>query len=213
MGIERWNGVVVRRVVHIDCELYLLSHRLASGVYLPQPAIVSTHFGATNFGLAWGMISYFAALGSVLFSVSRRLLISRQSDNRASILQKRQADFLGPLRFPLSGSGTRCPLPRWIDIDPEEQSRRPSLPRNKMLRYLPLDRSGLCRSRISWICAHLSAMGNIASDCLRAFAPWIHLTTPHFPYTRISRFPLYPSSIPVVVTVPGAAPRRNAMWS
>ena len=35
-----------------------------------QPAIVSAHFGPTNFGLAWGMVSYFAALGSVVFSVS-----------------------------------------------------------------------------------------------------------------------------------------------
>lgn len=35
------------------------------------PAIVSAHFGPTNFGLAWGMISYFAAIGAVVFSVSR----------------------------------------------------------------------------------------------------------------------------------------------
>jgi hypothetical protein len=35
----------------------------------PQPAIVSTHFGPTNFGLAWGMVSYFPALGSAIFSV------------------------------------------------------------------------------------------------------------------------------------------------
>lgn len=34
-----------------------------------QPAIVSAHFGPTNFGLAWGMVSYFSALGSVLYSV------------------------------------------------------------------------------------------------------------------------------------------------
>lgn len=34
-----------------------------------KPAIVSLHFGPTNFGLAWGMISYFAALGSVVYSV------------------------------------------------------------------------------------------------------------------------------------------------
>jgi len=47
-----------------------------------QPAIVSSHFGPSNFGLAWGMVSYFvswpslctvqadsqAALGSVVFS-------------------------------------------------------------------------------------------------------------------------------------------------
>ncbi|OCF41051.1 hypothetical protein I317_05162 [Kwoniella heveanensis CBS 569] len=32
------------------------------------PAIVSHHFGPTNFGLAWGMVSYFAALGSVVYS-------------------------------------------------------------------------------------------------------------------------------------------------
>ncbi|KAK8844774.1 hypothetical protein IAR55_006624 [Kwoniella newhampshirensis] len=32
------------------------------------PAIVSHHFGPTNFGLAWGMLSYFAAVGSVVFS-------------------------------------------------------------------------------------------------------------------------------------------------
>jgi hypothetical protein len=30
---------------------------------------VSAHFGPTNFGLAWGMVSYFAAVGAVLFSV------------------------------------------------------------------------------------------------------------------------------------------------
>ena len=34
-----------------------------------QPAMVSAHFGPTNFGLAWGMVSYFGALGSVVFSV------------------------------------------------------------------------------------------------------------------------------------------------
>ncbi|ODN73718.1 hypothetical protein L202_07258 [Cryptococcus amylolentus CBS 6039] len=37
------------------------------------PAIVSHHFGPTNFGLAWGMISYFAALGSIIYSVSPSL--------------------------------------------------------------------------------------------------------------------------------------------
>jgi MFS family permease len=36
------------------------------------PAIVSAHFGPTNFGLAWGMISYFAAIGAVVFSVRQR---------------------------------------------------------------------------------------------------------------------------------------------
>ncbi|EAL23140.1 hypothetical protein CNBA4850 [Cryptococcus deneoformans B-3501A] len=38
------------------------------------PAIVSLHFGPTNFGLAWGMISYFAALGSVVYSYLYALL-------------------------------------------------------------------------------------------------------------------------------------------
>ncbi|WVQ82871.1 hypothetical protein IAT38_005007 [Cryptococcus sp. DSM 104549] len=38
------------------------------------PAIVSHHFGPTNFGLAWGMISYFAALGSVVYSYLYALL-------------------------------------------------------------------------------------------------------------------------------------------
>ncbi|ODN86849.1 hypothetical protein L198_07214 [Cryptococcus wingfieldii CBS 7118] len=38
------------------------------------PAIVSHHFGPTNFGLAWGMISYFAALGSVIYSYLYALL-------------------------------------------------------------------------------------------------------------------------------------------
>ncbi|WVQ72215.1 hypothetical protein IAR50_001762 [Cryptococcus sp. DSM 104548] len=38
------------------------------------PAIVSHHFGPTNFGLAWGMISYFAALGSIIYSYLYALL-------------------------------------------------------------------------------------------------------------------------------------------
>nr|XP_031862035.1 uncharacterized protein CI109_002448 [Kwoniella shandongensis]KAA5529107.1 hypothetical protein CI109_002448 [Kwoniella shandongensis] len=38
------------------------------------PAIVSHHFGPTNFGLAWGMISYFAAVGSVVYSYLYALL-------------------------------------------------------------------------------------------------------------------------------------------
>ncbi|KAE8541326.1 hypothetical protein D1P53_002685 [Cryptococcus gattii VGV] len=38
------------------------------------PAIVSLHFGPTNFGLAWGMISYFTAFGSVVYSYLYALL-------------------------------------------------------------------------------------------------------------------------------------------
>lgn len=41
-----------------------------------KPAIVSAHFGPTSFGLAWGMISYFAAFGAVAFSVSSHLSFS-----------------------------------------------------------------------------------------------------------------------------------------
>ncbi|WVW81265.1 hypothetical protein I302_103256 [Kwoniella bestiolae CBS 10118] len=37
-------------------------------IFTLVPAIVSHHYGPTNFGLAWGMISYFAALGSVVYS-------------------------------------------------------------------------------------------------------------------------------------------------
>ncbi|ORY26479.1 major facilitator superfamily domain-containing protein [Naematelia encephala] len=44
------------------------------------PAIVSAHFGATNFGLAWGMISYFPALGSVIFSYLYALLSQAHVD-------------------------------------------------------------------------------------------------------------------------------------
>lgn len=34
------------------------------------PAITSRHYGPAHFGLAFGLLSYFAALGSTLFSVS-----------------------------------------------------------------------------------------------------------------------------------------------
>ncbi|EJT50349.1 transporter [Trichosporon asahii var. asahii CBS 2479] len=43
---------------------------LYGAIFTLTPAIVSAHFGATSFGLTWGMVSYFPALGSVLFSVS-----------------------------------------------------------------------------------------------------------------------------------------------
>ncbi|WVR03076.1 hypothetical protein IAU60_000065 [Kwoniella sp. DSM 27419] len=43
-------------------------------VFTLTPAIVSHHFGATNFGLAWGMVSYFAAIGSVVYSYMYALL-------------------------------------------------------------------------------------------------------------------------------------------
>ncbi|KIR53778.1 hypothetical protein I315_03904 [Cryptococcus gattii Ru294] len=45
------------------------------------PAIVSLHFGPTNFGLAWGMISYFTAFGSVVYSYLYALL-STPSDSQ-----------------------------------------------------------------------------------------------------------------------------------
>ncbi|RSH83997.1 putative monocarboxylate transporter mch1 [Saitozyma podzolica] len=41
---------------------------LYGALFTLTPAIVSAHFGPTNFGLAWGMVSYFAAVGAVLFS-------------------------------------------------------------------------------------------------------------------------------------------------
>nr|XP_018266146.1 uncharacterized protein I303_00115 [Kwoniella dejecticola CBS 10117]OBR88304.1 hypothetical protein I303_00115 [Kwoniella dejecticola CBS 10117] len=43
-------------------------------IFTLVPAVVSHHYGATNFGLAWGMISYFAALGSIVYSYLYALL-------------------------------------------------------------------------------------------------------------------------------------------
>nr|XP_019014016.1 uncharacterized protein I206_00093 [Kwoniella pini CBS 10737]OCF52797.1 hypothetical protein I206_00093 [Kwoniella pini CBS 10737] len=43
-------------------------------IFTLVPAIVSHHYGPTNFGLAWGMISYFAALGSIVYSYLYALL-------------------------------------------------------------------------------------------------------------------------------------------
>lgn len=56
-----------------ESRLWILSAgvgALYGAIFTLTPAIVSAHFGATSFGLTWGMVSYFPALGSVLFSVS-----------------------------------------------------------------------------------------------------------------------------------------------
>lgn len=53
---------------------------LYGAIFTLTPAIVSAHFGATSFGLTWGMVSYFPALGSVLFSVSW-FTVASKADN------------------------------------------------------------------------------------------------------------------------------------
>ncbi|WWD06342.1 hypothetical protein V865_004432 [Kwoniella europaea PYCC6329] len=50
-------------------------------IFTLVPAIVSHHYGPTNFGLAWGMISYFAALGSVVYSYLYAYLSVPESGN------------------------------------------------------------------------------------------------------------------------------------
>lgn len=64
------------RFLDNESRLWVLSSgvgTLYGAIFTLTPAIVSAHFGATSFGLTWGMVSYFPALGSVLFSVSYRL--------------------------------------------------------------------------------------------------------------------------------------------
>ncbi|RXK42690.1 hypothetical protein M231_00246 [Tremella mesenterica] len=53
---------------------------LYGSLFTLSPAIVSAHFGPTNFGLAWGMVSYFAALGSVLFSYLYAFISESQAE-------------------------------------------------------------------------------------------------------------------------------------
>ena len=85
MGPECGHRWVLRSAIHSICKsaLYKLELLLNGNTTdIMQPAIVSSHFGPSNFGLAWGMVSYFvscsvlgsiqadsqAALGSVVFS-------------------------------------------------------------------------------------------------------------------------------------------------
>lgn len=59
--------------LYTEGTLWLLSFGVGSlygALFTLSPAIISTHFGATSFGLSWGMISYFPALGSAIYSVS-----------------------------------------------------------------------------------------------------------------------------------------------
>lgn len=60
-----------------ESQLWILSGGvglLYGAIFTLTPAIVSTHFGATNFGLAWGMVSYFPALGTAIFSYTYAFL-------------------------------------------------------------------------------------------------------------------------------------------
>ncbi|KAL1407246.1 hypothetical protein Q8F55_006664 [Vanrija albida] len=47
---------------------------LYGAIFTLTPAITSSHFGPTNFGLAWGLVSYFPALGSAIFSYTYAFL-------------------------------------------------------------------------------------------------------------------------------------------
>jgi hypothetical protein len=68
--------------LYTEGTLWLLSFGVGSlygALFTLSPAIVSTHFGATSFGLSWGMISYFPALGSAIYSVSSHLISTADS--------------------------------------------------------------------------------------------------------------------------------------
>ncbi|TXT13159.1 hypothetical protein VHUM_01560 [Vanrija humicola] len=47
---------------------------LYGAIFTLTPAITSSHFGPTNFGLAWGLVSYFPALGAAIFSYTYSFL-------------------------------------------------------------------------------------------------------------------------------------------
>lgn len=71
-GVFAWAAVYLDR----ESRLWVLSGgvgALYGAIFTLTPAIVSTHFGPTNFGLAWGMVSYFPALGSAVFGVSANI--------------------------------------------------------------------------------------------------------------------------------------------
>ncbi|WWC90200.1 uncharacterized protein L201_005133 [Kwoniella dendrophila CBS 6074] len=57
------------------------SGAMYGAIFTLVPAIVSHHYGPTNFGLAWGMISYFAALGSVVYSYLYAILSVPETGN------------------------------------------------------------------------------------------------------------------------------------
>ncbi|KLT41697.1 MFS general substrate transporter [Cutaneotrichosporon oleaginosum] len=59
---------------------------LYGALFTLSPAIVSTHFGATSFGLSWGMISYFPALGSAIFSYLYAFLASPDRSTKQSVV-------------------------------------------------------------------------------------------------------------------------------
>ncbi|KAK4688251.1 hypothetical protein P7C73_g1872, partial [Tremellales sp. Uapishka_1] len=65
--IFAWNAEFLKS----EKGLWVLSGGVGAmygSIFTLMPAIVSAHFGPTNFGLAWGMISYFSAGGSVIFA-------------------------------------------------------------------------------------------------------------------------------------------------
>lgn len=69
-SVFAWSAAYLDR----ESRLWILSGgvgALYGAIFTLTPAIVSTHFGPTNFGLAWGMVSYFPALGSAVFGVSQ----------------------------------------------------------------------------------------------------------------------------------------------
>ncbi|WRT63169.1 uncharacterized protein IL334_000072 [Kwoniella shivajii] len=59
------------------------SGAMYGAIFTLVPAIVSHHYGPTNFGLAWGMISYFAALGAIVYSYLYALLSVPENGNSA----------------------------------------------------------------------------------------------------------------------------------
>lgn len=59
--------------IKTEARLWVLSLGIGAmygALFTLIPAITSRHYGPAHFGLAFGLLSYFAALGSTLFSVS-----------------------------------------------------------------------------------------------------------------------------------------------
>ncbi|ORX35110.1 major facilitator superfamily domain-containing protein [Kockovaella imperatae] len=81
-------------VLQTEKGLWVLSAGVGTAygfLFTLSPAIISTHYGPSSFGLAWGMVSYFTALGSVLFSYLYALTssaVARQSSHLPSTLTK-----------------------------------------------------------------------------------------------------------------------------
>ncbi|KAJ9094313.1 hypothetical protein QFC19_007998 [Naganishia cerealis] len=85
MAIETAVFVYAAAALETEKGLTVLSLGIGAmygAIFTLTPAITSKHFGPAHFGLSWGMLSYFSAFGSVLYSYYLFAVVSEYEAGR-----------------------------------------------------------------------------------------------------------------------------------